>query len=1168
MPPIPLPSSPLRPGSNTIPSRGASQQEQVTAPIQKSSRSSPIKYANKPIGSLETVEESAVINDSDTYEEDSEFLLHHLSPLPNDWVQPQGHTLVAQIKDAGTISEHIYTPFSQLLNQYSQSLHKLDVVQKHSNVPAHPYVFLPRFRDPPADHPVDFRDKADIVVAVGPASRYEVAPGCDYPDVKFHEIISLIECKPMEEKEDNQVDDYLFELLEARPDMPGVFGLALLPHGYEILWSDASGVIGSGEYRWEDLVPLASYVFSLYVPPPGHHLWDTTLKPSLKPCSSTQDEDDSSPNPTTEQHAAHKMPRKLESLSWDLMGRDGGHLTFERCVIGDPWGRRTDIYQHVGEDGQIMMMKDAYWDTNRRYNELECLKMIHKDGIFPGVVRILPCEVPDIKTAQRATGSFVREPEKVKTRMLMASYGVGFEQAETVLDLLMATYDINEVHRGLVNQKNVLHRDISEFNVLMYPKHHHSADGKLMQNPPVFIRQVLNPTASQEDDVDMSAGLLIDFDNSAYTKDTNFVKPKCCTGTPRFIARSVASGQVLSDNNARTYVPMPHLSPEAAQVYIRSYGQRTYDDYQDSGDTVHGRLIPPRPARGAARPTYFHRPDHDVESIFWALLSSLLHAQPKEIDPHAKDNLRYYEEASDVLDRHIIAAGSIFDGRELLLSFSEEGLERALDPKLWSLTEMLYLMIGQIRPEYAFLDPPPAEDHLHEAMRRLLLEQIVKMQASGDPIPLIPGCSRRTYYEETKIACPVKRKPSHESGQSTRSKGVKAQNYWGTTRETNTTASYGVGFDQAESVLDLLLATYDIIEVHRELVNQRRVLHRDISEFDLLMYPRRQHPANSILLQNPPLFIQQVLNSTASQQADLDKPVGLLIDFDNSAYPKETDFVKTKCRTGTPRFIARSVASGQVLLDDHAYVPMPGLSPAAEQVYIRAYGQKSYDNYQDVGDKFHGRDIPPRLARGVALPAYFHRPDHDVESIFWVLLSSLLHAQPKEIDPHAKVNLRAYQEASDMLDRHVIEADAENDGRDRLLTFSDVKFERALHPQLRSLAEMLHLMMYQIRPEYAFLDPPPAADHLHEAMRRLLLEQIVKMQASGDSIPLIPGCSRRTYRGKESEKETRAAAPVKRKPSHQSGRSIGNKRATAHNYWGTTGETDANKNSFKKILST
>ena len=94
-----------------------------------------------------------------------------------------------------------------------------------------------------------------------------------------------------------------------------------------------------------------------------------------------------------------------------------------------------------------MMMKDAYWDTNRRYNELECLKMIHEDGIFPGVVRILPCEVPDIKTAQRATGSFVREPEKVKTRMLMASYGVGFEQAETVLDLLMATYDINEGRR-------------------------------------------------------------------------------------------------------------------------------------------------------------------------------------------------------------------------------------------------------------------------------------------------------------------------------------------------------------------------------------------------------------------------------------------------------------------------------------------------------------------------------------------------------------------------------------------------------------------------------------------------------------------------------------------------------------------------------------------------
>ena len=47
------------------------------------------------------------------------------------------------------------------------------VEQGHPNPPAHPYVFLPHFRAPPIDHPMNVRDKADIVVAVGPASGYK-----------------------------------------------------------------------------------------------------------------------------------------------------------------------------------------------------------------------------------------------------------------------------------------------------------------------------------------------------------------------------------------------------------------------------------------------------------------------------------------------------------------------------------------------------------------------------------------------------------------------------------------------------------------------------------------------------------------------------------------------------------------------------------------------------------------------------------------------------------------------------------------------------------------------------------------------------------------------------------------------------------------------------------
>lgn len=49
------------------------------------------------------------------------------------------------------------------------------------------------------------------------------------------------------------------------------------------------------------------------------------------------------------------------------------------------------------------------------------------------------------------------------------------------------------VHRGLVNDVKILHRDISSHNILMYPNHNpDTTEGKnLVEKPPIFINQVL-----------------------------------------------------------------------------------------------------------------------------------------------------------------------------------------------------------------------------------------------------------------------------------------------------------------------------------------------------------------------------------------------------------------------------------------------------------------------------------------------------------------------------------------------------------------------------------------------------------------------------------------------------------------------------------------------------
>jgi hypothetical protein len=49
------------------------------------------------------------------------------------------------------------------------------------------------------------------------------------------------------------------------------------------------------------------------------------------------------------------------------------------------------------------------------------------------------------------------------------------------------------VHRFLSVKRDIMHRDMSLYNIRMYPKHHKSAQGQLAKNKPKFINDVLAP---------------------------------------------------------------------------------------------------------------------------------------------------------------------------------------------------------------------------------------------------------------------------------------------------------------------------------------------------------------------------------------------------------------------------------------------------------------------------------------------------------------------------------------------------------------------------------------------------------------------------------------------------------------------------------------------------
>ena len=175
---------------------------------------------------------------------------------------------------------------------------------------------------------------------------------------------------------------------------------------------------------------------------------------------------------------------------------------------------------------------------------------------------------------------------------------------------------------------------------------------------------------------------------------------------------------------------MPTLGENARKYYIDAYGLAAYDRYRnDNGvDTIHGSKYT---HSMVVQRKFVHRPDHDVESIFWVLYLVLLTVRPAVPSKDWRDGRN--KQALGYFEDHVVAMGVRCDSRDPLLANNDLALCASLEPKLAFLGLMLYEMGCHIAPEYAYVDEEPPKDHLHEVMRRLLLRYIVEMK---DPIPL------------------------------------------------------------------------------------------------------------------------------------------------------------------------------------------------------------------------------------------------------------------------------------------------------------------------------------------------------------------------------------------------------------------------------------------------
>ncbi|KAI0827443.1 hypothetical protein BC628DRAFT_1418535 [Trametes gibbosa] len=344
-------------------------------------------------------------------------------------------------------------------------------------------------------------------------------------------------------------------------------------------------------------------------------------------------------------------------------------------------------------------------------------------------------------------------------------------------------------------------------------------------------------------------------------------------------------------------------------------------------------------------------------------------------------------------------------------------------------------------------------------------------------------------------------------------------------------ADVGADMLKAESVNDLLMAVYDALEVHRTLANRAKVLHRDMSINNVLMYPKFAHCVNAEVMEDPPPLIDDVLSGVLREPGKRTARC-LIIDFDLAAMIQESREAKEELRhrAGTGMYVAREAAVGHILFSRHPPLRMPELSEAEKELYVAAYGHERYERYRDSDNTFHGA-VPEEIANGPdvwesaarceRIP-YEHRLEHDAESVYWTLYSVLLRVTPQEHrDQRPSLTHNAFWRYWSILCAHEFlyrgSQECENlpqDTRVPLLDCTPDAFCAPFPQVMADVARLLFDLAQHVRVSYAaMVTPPPHGDHLHEAMQRLILKYLLSHEDC--PVRLNPGVLRTFHQGHE-----------------------------------------------------
>ncbi|THH06234.1 hypothetical protein EW145_g4222 [Phellinidium pouzarii] len=494
--------------------------------------------------------------------------------------------------------------------------------------------------------------------------------------VFWHETESAVEVKAKFESipPSVQTGSYIHVLPRVIPSLAGMLYLAWDAQFFYIYWSDTSGIVRSHHYKFEEEKSwdvLYRYVCTVVNP--------LTDLPTRDPTMSIN------PNPISPEWTINCKEKTYNAVQ--LYGATAHSR--QTCVLWDPVKKRV--------------IKDHWCDDDRRYRESNILEKIK--GV-PGVSQV------DFSEVVKRPGDL----GELATSKLHSG-------RESTLKHFTIVF---KVIRSVLKKRRVLHRDISRYNILINPEHFDTElDDKLDDGSDVkFINQVLDPSLDRVKE----EGILIDWDNAAELDAGVGDALTERTGTPMFVSLGVGAGKIKGRKNGNHQRdPFPVLTGKAKDLYIKAYGQETYDRYINVVEE--SDLIKMVSKDDDKNPRYRHAAYHDVESFFWVLVYELLVAYPENGTPSmsASANILLLQfQGHDFIPD---------DFRKSVLDKGEESWKEILHPRLGCLAEFITILCGYFVPEWAFWPELP-EDHTHEAFKRLLLAEIAKLDAANDPIAL------------------------------------------------------------------------------------------------------------------------------------------------------------------------------------------------------------------------------------------------------------------------------------------------------------------------------------------------------------------------------------------------------------------------------------------------